>query len=70
MDRLLVIRQRVDAAHRNPDNVNRLGAGVENSTPPKRVPCFTYIALSRSPPFLQHLFSHAQIVCSPSLFFP
>jgi hypothetical protein len=56
MGQLLVTRQRVDAAHRSPDNVSRLGASVEGSHPRKRAPSFAYKALSRSPPLLEHLF--------------
>jgi hypothetical protein len=69
MDRLLAIRQRVDTAHRSPDIVSRLGASIEGLYPPKRAPSFAYKALSRSPPSLEHLFPHAQLVYPPPLLF-
>jgi hypothetical protein len=65
MDRLLVTRQRVDAAHTSPDIVSRLEAGVEVSRSPKRASSFTYKALSRSPP--PSLFTGASFPSRPSL---
>jgi hypothetical protein len=38
MDRLLVIRQEVDAAYMILNNVSRLGAAVKGLNPPKRPP--------------------------------
>ena len=64
MDRLLVTRQRVDAAHRSPDIVSRLGASVEGSHPPKRAPSFAYKALSRSPPLRWSIFSLTPSLCA------
>jgi hypothetical protein len=63
MDRLLVTRQQVDAAHTSPNIVSRLEAGVEASRPPKRAPSFTYKALSRFSPF----FTEASFPSRPSL---
>ena len=47
--------------------MSRLGARIEGLYPPKRAPSFAYKALSRSPPSLEHLFPHAQLVCPPPL---
>jgi hypothetical protein len=71
MGRLLVTRQRVDAAHRSSDIVSRLRASIEGSYPPKRAPSFAYKALSRSlpSPSLEHLFPRAQLMCLPPLLF-
>ena len=48
MDRPLVTRQQVDAAHGSPNNVSGLGAAVEGSPPPKRPPSCAYKAPRRS----------------------
>ena len=70
MDRLLVTRQRVDAAHRSPDIVRRLGAGVEGSHTLRKERRLLPIKLSVDPPLRWSiLFPHAQLVCPPPLLF-